>query len=178
MARAKTTPELAEGTSATAATSDAVTTNDQAGGSSSIPPDPGLSSGDTQNLSNDETSTDTNELTEGLESGSADQLLSSPDLLIPEVPPPIAEYTSMDGVVTPSSVDTEETDSSDVANTANTAGAVPVNPNSPVVQIYPMRSYMDENELRRRGGPAYSAPRRHAEDLVQRKLASFEPLKE
>ena len=52
----------------------------------------------------------------------------------------------------------------------------PENPNLPVVQIYPLRSYMDADELRRRGGPAYSAPRRHADDLVQRKLASFEPL--
>lgn len=53
-----------------------------------------------------------------------------------------------------------------------------VNPNPVVVQIYPMRSYMDEGELRRRGGPAYSVPRRHAEELVQRKLADLDPLKE
>ena len=55
---------------------------------------------------------------------------------------------------------------------------VAVNPNPAVVQIYPMRSYMDEGELRRRGGPAYSVPRRHAEELVQRKLAALEPLRE
>lgn len=53
-----------------------------------------------------------------------------------------------------------------------------VSPNPAVLQIYPLRSYMDEGELRRRGGPAYSVPRRHAEELVQRKLASLEPLKE
>ncbi|WP_156905588.1 hypothetical protein [Pseudomonas vranovensis] len=52
------------------------------------------------------------------------------------------------------------------------------NPNPAVVQIYPMRSYMDEGELRRRGGPAYTVPRRHAEELVQKNLASFDPLKE
>ncbi|WJO30983.1 hypothetical protein [Pseudomonas monteilii] len=52
------------------------------------------------------------------------------------------------------------------------------NPNPVTVQIYPLRSYMDEGELRRRGGSAYSVPRRHAEELVQRKLASLEPLKE
>lgn len=50
--------------------------------------------------------------------------------------------------------------------------------NPAALQIYPMRSYMDEGELRRRGGPAYSAPRRHAEELVERKLASLHPLKE
>lgn len=51
-------------------------------------------------------------------------------------------------------------------------------PNPMTLQIYPMRSYMDEGELRRRGGPAYSVPRRHAEELVEKKLASFDPLKE
>lgn len=55
---------------------------------------------------------------------------------------------------------------------------VAANPNPVTLQIYPMRSYMDEGELRRRGGPAYVVPRRHAEELVQRKLASLEPLKE
>lgn len=55
----------------------------------------------------------------------------------------------------------------------------PATSRNPVtVQVYPLRSYMDEGELRRRGGQAYSVPRRHAEELVQRKLASFEPLKE
>jgi hypothetical protein len=52
------------------------------------------------------------------------------------------------------------------------------NPNPATLQIYPMRSYMDEGELRRRGGSAYTVPRRHAEELVQRNLASLEPLKE
>lgn len=46
------------------------------------------------------------------------------------------------------------------------------------IQIYPLRSYMDEGELRRRGGAAYMAPRLHAEDLVRRGLASLDPLKE
>lgn len=68
-------------------------------------------------------------------------------------------------------------DSTDVDQVApeDQAGA---NPNPATLQIYPLRSYMDEGELRRRGGPAYTVPRRHAEELVQRKLASLEPLKE
>lgn len=53
-----------------------------------------------------------------------------------------------------------------------------VNPNPATLQIYPLRSYMDEGELRRRGGPAYTVPRRHAEELVLRNLASLEPLRE
>ncbi|WP_181321340.1 hypothetical protein [Pseudomonas putida] len=55
---------------------------------------------------------------------------------------------------------------------------VAANLNPATLQIYPLRLYMDEGELRRRGGPAYTVARRHAEDLVQRKLASLEPLKE
>lgn len=66
----------------------------------------------------------------------------------------------------------------------SSAGAEPLapedqaKPNPATLQIYPLRSYMDEGELRRRGGPAYTVPRRHAEELVQRNLASLEPLKE
>lgn len=61
----------------------------------------------------------------------------------------------------------------------STTGQDPTaSPNPTVLQIYPLRSYMDEGELRRRGGPAYSVPRRHAEELVQRKLASLDPLTE
>lgn len=68
------------------------------------------------------------------------------------------------------------TDSADEAD--QSAGEVAANPNPATLQIYPMRSYMDDGELRRRGGPAYVVPRRHAVELVERKLASFEPLKE
>ncbi|VVM43967.1 hypothetical protein PS623_00401 [Pseudomonas fluorescens] len=50
--------------------------------------------------------------------------------------------------------------------------------NALTVDIFPLRSYMDAEELRRRGGPSYSVPRRHGEDLVQRRLASFEPLED
>lgn len=70
-------------------------------------------------------------------------------------------------------------DSTDVNQVApaDQAGTNP-NPNPATLRIYPLRSYMDEGELRRRGGPAYTVPRRHAEELVQRKLASLQPLKE
>lgn len=67
-------------------------------------------------------------------------------------------------------------DSSNGAEQLATEGQA--NPNPATLQIYPLRSYMDEGELRRRGGPAYTVPRRHAEELVQRNLASLEPLKE
>ena len=59
-----------------------------------------------------------------------------------------------------------------------TGEEVAVSLNPVTLQIYPMRSYMDEGGLRRRGGPAYTVPRRHAEELVRRKLASLEPLKD
>lgn len=64
------------------------------------------------------------------------------------------------------------------AGTDQVASEEQAKPNSATLQIYPLRSYMDEGELRRRGGPAYTVPRRHAEELLQRKLASLEPLKE
>ncbi|ENB9666595.1 hypothetical protein ABJB81_004991 [Pseudomonas putida] len=70
------------------------------------------------------------------------------------------------------------TDSADEAGQSAGEGEIATNPNPATLQIYPMRSYMDEGELRRRGGPAYVVPRRHAEELVERKLASFEPLEE
>lgn len=69
-------------------------------------------------------------------------------------------------------------DSGDDTDQPDAGDLVAANPNPVTLQIYPMRSYMDEGELRRRGGPAYVVPRRHAEELVQRKLASLEPLKE
>ncbi|POF89370.1 hypothetical protein BGP80_15945 [Pseudomonas putida] len=67
-------------------------------------------------------------------------------------------------------------DSSPGADQLATEEQAALNPST--LQIYPLRSYMDEGELRRRGGPAYTVPRRHAEELVQRNLASLNPLKE
>lgn len=54
----------------------------------------------------------------------------------------------------------------------------PATLNTVTLQIYPMRSYMDEGELRRRGGPGYEVERRHGEELVQRHLAALTPLEE
>jgi len=67
-------------------------------------------------------------------------------------------------------------DSSTGADSLAPEDQVKLNPAT--LQVYPLRSYMDEGELRRRGGPAYTVPRRHAEELVQRNLASLESLKE
>ncbi|QXH44275.1 hypothetical protein KSS93_15375 [Pseudomonas xanthosomatis] len=68
--------------------------------------------------------------------------------------------------------------SADAAAQSAAEGEIAASPNPATLKIYPMRSYMDEGELRRRGGPAYVVQRRHAEELVQRKLASLHPLKE
>lgn len=77
-----------------------------------------------------------------------------------------------------SQVASDLTDSGLNADPLAEGDQVAANLNPATLQIYPLRSYMDEGELRRRGGPAYTVPRRHAEELVQRKLASVEPLKE
>lgn len=47
-----------------------------------------------------------------------------------------------------------------------------VNPGE--VSVWPVRTYQDAGELKRRGGPSYTAPRRHAEALHQRGLVSLE----
>ncbi|MFS0827601.1 hypothetical protein [Pseudomonas phoenicis] len=54
--------------------------------------------------------------------------------------------------------------------------SVEVNPAK--VTVYPLRSFMDEGELRRRRGPGYLVPRLHAEDLERRNLVSRTPLEE
>lgn len=40
------------------------------------------------------------------------------------------------------------------------------------VTIYPLRSYMDGGEIKRRGGPGYSVPKRHADALIAQRVAS------
>ena len=42
------------------------------------------------------------------------------------------------------------------------------------IEIWPLRSYQDAGEVKRRGGPSYTVPRRHADALVARGLASSE----
>ncbi|AMA46244.1 hypothetical protein [Pseudomonas alabamensis] len=66
----------------------------------------------------------------------------------------------------------------DVAGLDESTSSVPVELNPATVEVYPLRSFMDEGELRRRGGPGYLVPRRHAEELELRKLVSRTPLEE
>lgn len=54
---------------------------------------------------------------------------------------------------------------------ANTEKA---DPNPQVVEIWPLRSYQDAGEIKRRGGSSYTAPKRHADALIARGLASAE----
>lgn len=49
-----------------------------------------------------------------------------------------------------------------------------VDPNPAEVTVWPLRTYQDAGELKRRAGPSYTAPRRHAEALFQRGLVSLE----
>lgn len=46
--------------------------------------------------------------------------------------------------------------------------------NSSDIEIYPIRTYLDAGGLKRRAGPSYTVPRRHAEALIARGLASTE----
>lgn len=40
------------------------------------------------------------------------------------------------------------------------------------VEIFPLRSYQDQDEIKRRGGPGYSVSKRHADQLIQAGLAT------
>jgi hypothetical protein len=40
------------------------------------------------------------------------------------------------------------------------------------VEVFPLRSYQDEGEIKRRGGPGYSVPKRHADQLILAGLAA------
>lgn len=46
--------------------------------------------------------------------------------------------------------------------------------NSSDLEIYPIRTYLDAGAIKRRAGPSYTVPRRHAEALIARGLASTE----
>ena len=106
-------------------------------------------------------------------SGAGSDLAASDLGASADAPAPEAGASEGAGQIGPSAIET----GGDIDQPA-AGDPVAANPNPVTLQIYPMRSYMDEGELRRRGGPAYVVPRRHAEELVQRKLASLEPLKE
>lgn len=69
-------------------------------------------------------------------------------------------------------------DAADAAGLDNSTSSASVELNPARVKVYPLRSFMDEGELRRRGGPSYLVPRLHAEDLEQRNLVSRAPLEE
>jgi hypothetical protein len=50
---------------------------------------------------------------------------------------------------------------------------IPVELNPVVVKVYPLRTYQDDGELRRRGGNGYLVAKRHADALALRGLATF-----
>lgn len=68
--------------------------------------------------------------------------------------------------------------SSETAGLNETASSASVETNPARVHVYPLRSFMDEGELRRRGGPSYLVPRLHADELELRNLISRTPLEE
>ncbi|WP_312669717.1 hypothetical protein [Stutzerimonas nitrititolerans] len=62
------------------------------------------------------------------------------------------------------------------AATESTADAAPEKavPNPREVEIWPLRSYQDAGEIKRRGSKSYTVPKRHADALIARGLASAE----
>lgn len=49
-----------------------------------------------------------------------------------------------------------------------------VEANPKAVEVWPLRSYQDAGEIKRRGGESYTVPKRHADALIARGLASAE----
>lgn len=176
MARKQETPAPLVDAKDSAATTE--TTDDLADGGSMVIPEGALVP-----PNNDETSGPT---VSAPPVGTAQELPAGQAGLTPESGPEAAVLSTGQGAVGTDPGDGESSDhAASVAPetggdtdgpAAGEEAAVSRNPVN--LQIYPVRSYMDEGELRRRGGPAYTVPRRHAEELVRRNLAALEPLKE
>ncbi|UQY33589.1 hypothetical protein K8U54_17970 [Pseudomonas fulva] len=60
------------------------------------------------------------------------------------------------------------------AEQADTGAAGKANANPQTVEVWPLRSYQDAGEIKRRGGPGYSVPKRHSDALITRGLATDE----
>lgn len=60
------------------------------------------------------------------------------------------------------------------AEQADADPAAKASPNPQTVEIWPLRSYQDAGEIKRRGGPSYSVSKRHADALIARGLATDE----
>lgn len=67
----------------------------------------------------------------------------------------------------------EPDEGASVSEKNSTLDAAPVDGLNPVeVDIFPLRTYQDAGELKRRGGPSYRAPRLHAKQLIAAGLAT------
>ncbi len=60
------------------------------------------------------------------------------------------------------------------SNGDEAADAGKADPNPQAVEIWPLRSYQDAGEIKRRGSKSYTVPKRHADALIARGLASAE----
>lgn len=63
---------------------------------------------------------------------------------------------------------------SGAAASDDTAEELKAEANPKAVEIWPLRSYQDAGEIKRRGGKSYTVPKRHADALIARGLASAE----
>jgi len=56
-----------------------------------------------------------------------------------------------------------------------TPSEAPSQAESKLVEVWPLRSYQDQGEIKRRGGPGYAVPKRHADQLITARLATDKP---
>ncbi|MCO7634124.1 hypothetical protein NJF54_20080 [Pseudomonas guariconensis] len=67
----------------------------------------------------------------------------------------------------------DEDSGQEQSETSTLVGSTEVaDPNPAEVEIFPLRTYQDAGELKRRNGPGYMVPRRHADALITRGLAT------
>lgn len=112
---------------------------------------------------------------------SATQEVASATATSPEDSAPVTALTTSSPGASPgesSPTDGTPVIATEPSSATDSASTLSVDLNPVTVAVYPLRSFMDEGELRRRGGPSYQVPRLHAEELEQRKLVSRTPLEE
>lgn len=92
----------------------------------------------------------------------------------PPVEPVLDPSVNVDGSGAEQMTQTGSAAESPLPGEEDAGSALELNPLR--IEVYPLRSFMDDGELRRRGGPSYLVLRQHAEELEQRGLVSRQPL--
>jgi len=117
----------------------------------------------------------TTAMPEGATDSQVDTATQAPSVAAnPPVEPVLDPSVNVDGSAAAQTPQTESAAESPSPGEEDAGSALEPNPLR--IEVYPLRSFMDDGELRRRGGPSYLVLRQHAEELEQRGLVSRHPL--